>query len=135
MTDTSVTISDLGTVIATSGTLVSVTLAEPPTEPPTLSDWFTLSDTNADGIETTVFNVQTASTPVPVGTSFPLYNHPINKLVLKSISAGAKWVVTTNPASARKSSQSHTTHREPSLRGDRPSLGNRPARGASHVHR
>ena len=114
MTDTSVTIADIGTVIATDGTLVSATLAEPPgSGDATHAEYcFTLTDTDVDGIEVTVFNMQTGSQPFATGTVFPLYDHPFDALVLKSISPDSKWVITTNPASVRHSSHTHP-HREP----------------------
>jgi hypothetical protein len=105
-TDTSVTILDIGTTIATSGTLTSVTLAAAPRTP---GHWFTLTDTAADGTEITLFNIQTGSTPVPTGTVFPLYDQVFNNLVLKSISPDSKFVTTTN-SSARKPSTRRSSH-------------------------
>jgi hypothetical protein len=108
MTDTSVTIADLGTTIATSGTLTSVTLVSPPRA----SDdhYFTLTDTDATGTEVTLFNIQTGSQPFPTGTVFPLYDHPFSNLVLSSISPDSKFVISTNSSARKPSSSSHSSH-------------------------
>jgi hypothetical protein len=88
----------IGTTIALNGTLTSVTLAEPPDHTGSSPGyWFSLIDRLNDGTEVQVFNVQTDTVAVPTGTVFPLYSRPFTNLVLRSISPGAKWVVTTNP--------------------------------------
>jgi hypothetical protein len=112
VTDTPVTIADLGTSIATNGTLTSVTLVSPPRA----SDdhYFTLTDTAPTGTEVTLFNIQTGSQPFATGTVFRLYDHSFSNLVLSSISPDSKFVITTNSTGeqlrASPSSHGERTH-------------------------
>jgi len=95
MTDFSATVDAMGAIIATGGTLTSVTLVQAPQIP---GYWFTLVDVDdSQENETILFNIQTGSTPIPTGTVFPLYNTPFQNLAVKSISPDAKWEITTNP--------------------------------------
>jgi hypothetical protein len=96
MTDTVVTFAQVGTTLASGGTVTSVKLTTPPKQPP--GDWFTLIDQDANGnYIDEIFNIQTMSTPVPTGTVFPLYGHPFTNLVLKCISPDASYTITTLP--------------------------------------
>ena len=94
MTDTTVTIANVGTPLASAGTLTSVTLVAPPKL--SASDWFTLIDQDDNGnyLED-IFCMNTGSMPFPTGTVFPLYGHPFTNLVCTSISSDATFSVTT----------------------------------------
>ena len=95
MTDTPVTIAEVGTTLASAGTITSVTLTKPPQSP---GFYFTLADVDANGNEIDeIFNIPTWCIPVATGTVFPLYGHPFTNLVLKSISPDGGFTVTTLP--------------------------------------
>ena len=94
MAATTLTISSVGTVIASNSTVTSVTLVAPPKQ--TASYYFTLVDQDANGnYLDDVFCMQTGNMPFATGTVFPLYNHPFTNLVLTSISPDATFSVTT----------------------------------------
>ena len=96
MTDTVVTIDQIGTTIASAGTVTSVTLTAPPKLD--ASFWFILIDQDDNGnYLDDVFCINTGSTPVPTGTVFPLYGHSFTNLVLKSISPDSSYTITTLP--------------------------------------
>jgi hypothetical protein len=95
MTDTSVSIADVGTTLASNGTVTSITLTTPPQTP---GYYFTLVDIDDNGnYIDDIFNMQTSSMPFPTGTVFPLYDHPFTNLVLQSISPEGVFLVSTNP--------------------------------------
>ena len=96
MTDTTVGIAEVGTILASAGTLTSITLVAPPKL--SASGWFILIDQDANGnYLDDVFCMNTGSMPFPTGTVFPLYGHPYTNLVCTSISSDSSFTVTTNP--------------------------------------
>jgi len=94
MPSLTVTRADIGTSLPGPGTVTNIQLLDPPSDP---GYWFTLTDTNQDGVEVTIFNMQTSSTPVPTGTIFPLHDQPFTNLILKSIGPGSRFIVNTSP--------------------------------------
>ena len=94
MTTTTLTISNVGTVIASNSTVTSITLVAPPKQ--TASYYFTLvdQDNNGNYIDD-IFCMQTGNMPFATGTVFPLYNHPFTNLVLTNISPDATFSVVT----------------------------------------
>ena len=94
MATTTLTISNVGAVIATNSTVTSITLVAPPKQ--TVSYYFTLVDQDNNGnYLDDVFCMQTGNMPFATGTVFPLYGHPFTNLVVTSISPDATFSVTT----------------------------------------